>query len=38
MYFTNINPSDLDTNEWARRVKELEWLRKEQSKTKQPDE
>lgn len=37
-YFTSINPYSLEVNEWARRVKELEWLRKEQSKTQNPDE
>lgn len=33
-YYTNIDPYQLETNQWARRVKELEWLRIEQSKTK----
>jgi len=37
-YYTNINPYDLDANEWARRVTELTWLREQQAKTQQSDE
>ena len=31
-YYLHINPYELELNEWARKVKELEWIRQEEAK------
>jgi hypothetical protein len=31
-YYFHIDPDSLDDREWTRRVKELDWVRKEEAK------
>lgn len=34
-YYLHLNPYELELNEWARKVKELEWIRQQEAQTKE---